>query len=87
MKSILFVLILACFCLAGLPRDGAAQDKDGIYIIFDASGSMWGELPDKSRKVTVAKQVLPDFVAGDFENRELAQPLVVKERRGLCITG
>ena len=60
---------------------------DAIYLIFDASGSMWGELPDKSRKVTVAKQVLEDFVADDFENYELAQPLVLKERRGAVHNG
>ena len=84
MKSILFVLILACFCLAGLPRDAAAQDKDGIYIIFDASGSMWGELPDKSRKVTVARQVLNDFVAGDFEGYEVALRAYGHRRKGDC---
>ena len=32
MKSFLFLLSLALCCFAGLPREGAAQDKDGIYI-------------------------------------------------------
>ena len=84
MKPLLFVLILAFCCLAGLPRQSAAQDKDGIYIIFDASGSMWGELPDKSRKVTVAKQVLEDFVAGDFEGYDLALRAYGHRRKGDC---
>ena len=84
MKPLLFVLILAFCCLAVLPRHSAAQDKDGIYIIFDASGSMWGELPDKSRKVTVAKQVLEDFVAGDFEGYDLALRAYGHRRKGDC---
>ena len=84
MKPLLFVLTLVFFCLAGLPRPSAAQDKDGIYIIFDASGSMWGELPDKSRKVTVAKQVLEDFVTGDFEGYDLALRAYGHRRKGDC---
>jgi hypothetical protein len=48
------------------------QKPDGLYIIFDASGSMLGQLPDRSRKISVAKQVLQQFVAGNFEGYELA---------------
>ncbi len=46
--------------------------SDAIYIIFDASGSMWGLLKNKSRKIDVAKNVLIDFVGGDFSGYELA---------------
>ena len=84
MKSVLVVLLLACCCLIWTPHDSAAQDKDGIYIIVDASGSMWGALPDKSRKVTVAKQVLEDFVAGDFEGYDLALRAYGHRRKGDC---
>ena len=78
--------IVLCFCFAGLSHKGLAQDAppNGIYIIFDASGSMWGELPDKSRKVTVAKQVLQDFVAGDFEGYDLALRAYGHRRKGDC---
>jgi len=48
------------------------ETPDGIYIIFDSSGSMWGQLPDKSTKLTVAKKVLNDFVGGDFAGYDLA---------------
>ncbi len=50
----------------------AAGDPDGIYIIFDASGSMWGQLPDRSTKLNVAKKVLNEFVGGDFAGYDLA---------------
>lgn len=45
---------------------------DGIYIIFDASGSMWGQLPDRTTKLATAKKVLNEFVGGDFAGYDLA---------------
>ena len=56
----------------------------GIYIIFDASGSMWGELLDKSKKITVAKQVLNEFLAGDFQGQELALRVYGHRSGGDC---
>lgn len=50
----------------------ASQPSQGIYIIFDASGSMLGRLPDQTRKIDVAKKVLKEFVAGDFAGYDLA---------------
>ena len=64
------------YCLSLSLVISFAQDigdkKPGVYIVFDASGSMWGEFPDKSRKIEVAKKVLADFLTDDFKNRELA---------------
>ncbi|GAB5535217.1 MAG: hypothetical protein Rubg2KO_14660 [Rubricoccaceae bacterium] len=57
---------------------------EAIYIIMDGSGSMWGELPDASRKVTVAKTVLRDFVAQDFGAAELALRAYGHRREGDC---
>lgn len=63
--SVFVVLVVGCSYVA------AAENKS-IYLIFDASNSMWGELPDKQRKIAVAKQVLADFDATDFADRDLA---------------
>ncbi len=60
------------------------QKPEGIYIIFDASGSMMGQLPDKSRKFTVAKQVLQQFVSGDFTGYELALRVYGHRRKEDC---
>jgi len=56
------------------PVQNAVTDgtPDGIYVIFDASGSMWGQLPDKTTKLNVAKKVLSEFVGGDFSGYDLA---------------
>ncbi len=84
MKTSIIPLAVLAFCCACLAPESAAQDHDAVYLIFDASGSMWGELPDKSRKVTVAKQVLQDFVAGDFAGYDLALRVYGHRREGDC---
>lgn len=77
-KWCLFALSLVVF-----PFNVAAENKS-IYLIFDASNSMWGELPDKQRKIAVAKQVLADFDATDFANRDLALRIYGHNRSGDC---
>jgi hypothetical protein len=46
---------------------------------------MWGELPDKSRKVETAKKVLKEYVAGDFEGYELAFRVYGHRKKGDCL--
>lgn len=89
MKTALLTLCSAALLLTlALPAHAQPSDSgdtpEVIYLIFDGSGSMWGELPDKSRKVTVAKEVLQDFVAGDFEGYELALRAYGHRRKGDC---
>lgn len=57
----------------------------GIYIIFDSSGSMWGQLPDRSTKLTVAKKVLNDFVGGDFAGFDLALRVYGHRKKDDCL--
>jgi len=45
---------------------------------------MWGELPDKSRKVETAKKVLKEYLAGDFEGYELAFRVYGHRKKGDC---
>ncbi len=72
------------------PSNSNAQDpitsnqKKGIYVIFDASGSMWGKLEDQSYKIHVAKQVLQDFVQTDLGEVELAFRAYGHNRKGDC---
>lgn len=63
-----------------------AQDKnaDGIYIIFDASGSMLARLPDQTRRIDTAKSVLQGFVARDFPGYELAVRVYGHRRKEDC---
>ena len=71
--------------LAGLPAvAGAQEDAPGVYVIFDGSGSMWGQLNDGTHKVTAARQVLDEFVGQDFGERELALRAYGHRREGDC---
>jgi Ca-activated chloride channel family protein len=66
-----------------------AQDADSsasrpLSIIFDGSNSMWGELPDASRKIEVAKEVFADLDPTLFENREVSLRIYGHRRAGDC---
>ncbi len=48
---VIALITLGCFSTYSLSQESTSPS---IYIILDSSGSMWGELPDKSRKVEIA---------------------------------
>ncbi|MEM7193908.1 MAG: hypothetical protein AAF402_03095 [Pseudomonadota bacterium] len=60
-----------------------SQDRP-LYLIFDASNSMWGELPDKSRKITTAKSVFNQLEPSMLANRPLALRLYGHRRKSDC---
>lgn len=45
---------------------------------------MWGELPDASRKIEVAKEVFRDLDASLFRNRDVAPRIYGHRRAGDC---
>ncbi|WP_373356255.1 hypothetical protein [Pseudoroseicyclus sp. CXY001] len=77
---------LAAFnALAGVALPVAAQQADSASIlIYDASGSMWGQLDGGITKVEIAREVIGDF----FASRDTTVPLGViaygHNRRGDC---
>lgn len=82
MHSLFLTLIILLFSSAFTFSE--EQSKGYIYIILDSSGSMWGELPDNTRKVETAKKVLKEYVAGDFEGYELAFRVYGHRKKGDC---
>ena len=84
------VNVAMCFFLAmgnliSLPSIAQSETQSNpLYIIFDASNSMWGELPDKNRKITVAKDVFNNLGAEFFNNREVALRLYGHRRASDC---
>jgi hypothetical protein len=83
MKIAIFGTLLCVFVLSSSIGFGQEQ-PDAIYIIFDASGSMWQKLSDGAFKIDVAKQVLQDFVASDFAGYELAFRAYGHRSKGDC---
>ncbi len=82
MKRILYLVAVVGAALA-LPLT-AATNTPGVYVILDGSGSMWGQLPDGTHKITAAKEVVRGFTAGDYEGRELAFRVYGHRRKGDC---
>lgn len=78
------IFLAVFFILAGLTPSSAQQTRPGIYVIYDVSNSMWGELPDRSRKYEVAREVLGNFMSGDFPNHDLALRLYGHRSRNSC---
>ena len=78
------LLLMTASLLPLSPAAAQSPSSEAIYIIMDGSGSMWGELPDTSRKVAVAKTVLRDFVRQDFGDAELALRAYGHRREGDC---
>jgi hypothetical protein len=86
MKRIVVKFLVLLSILMILPIVAFTQENqsDGIYLILDASGSMWGQLPDKKSKIEVAKEVLNDFVNGDFQDKELAFRVYGHRKKADC---
>ncbi len=62
----------------------AAAEVPGVYVILDGSGSMWGQLPDGTHKITAARDVVKRFAADDYAGRELAFRVYGHRREGDC---
>lgn len=81
MKRLLFTAAAAAALCAPLLT---AAETPGVYVILDGSGSMWGQLPDGTHKITAAKEVVQGFAADDYAGRELAFRVYGHRRKGDC---
>ncbi len=86
MKTIFFLFTLLASGIFCLPHNAIAQSNqpDAIYIIFDASGSMWQKLKDGTFKIDAAKQVLQEFVSGDLLDYQIAFRAYGHRNKGDC---
>ena len=77
--------VLAIVLTLALCAPLVAQDAEpGLYVILDGSGSMWGQLPDGTHKITAAREVLQSFHVEDYAGRELAFRVYGHRREGDC---
>ena len=84
-ENILAAKLVVSTCLLASWTVSAQQaPAQGVYIIFDGSGSMWGQLADKVHKITAARSVLKEFVSGDFGAKQLALRVYGHRRKGDC---
>ncbi len=83
MVRITLFFAITILCLVSLSAQTTPQ-QEGIYLILDASGSMWGRLADNSYKIETAKKVLLDFVGSDFDGKQLAIRVYGHRQKGDC---
>ncbi len=77
----IFTALVACFVMcsaAAFSQDNPSTDADEsgapdlLYLIYDSSNSMWGELSDKSRKYEAGRNAMAGVLRGNALDRELA---------------
>ncbi len=83
-NHLLSLLIIFAVFLAAAPLHAQTNARDAIYIIYDSSNSMWGELPDGSRKYEAARTALKALVEEDIGKRELALRMYGHSRADDC---
>lgn len=77
----------AIFLALASATAGSAQDADStsaVMLVYDVSGSMWGQLDDGTTKVETARQVLRDYL--DAANPDAAIGVVAygHRKKGDC---
>ena len=73
----------AAVVLAGVSAN-AQDQRDGVYIIYDSSNSMWGALPDDSRKYEAARTAMRELAGQNFDNRDVALRMYGHRRKNDC---
>lgn len=71
--------------LAWWPQVSArSAQQQATILVYDASGSMWGVLPEGSTKVEVARRVLGEFFASRDDSVPIGVVVYGHNRRGDC---
>ncbi len=60
------------------------EDRGMLYIIYDSSNSMWGELEDQSRKYEAGRRALSSLLSSPLERDRLAFRAYGHRRAGDC---
>jgi hypothetical protein len=59
-------------------------EKPGFYVIFDVSNSMWGQLPDGSRKIEAARKAFSSLDSAKMDQYDLALRLYGHRSKSDC---
>lgn len=81
-RTALAILAFAALTLPAIAQEPPAANA--LYIIYDSSNSMWGELSDKSRKYEAGRKALSTFLETDLKGRTLAFRAYGHRRAGDC---
>jgi Ca-activated chloride channel family protein len=79
-----FILNAFFISFAALGMSAQAEDAPGVYIIYDSSNSMWGALPDGSRKYEAARTAMNELASQEFNGAEVALRMYGHRRVNDC---
>ena len=83
MRRFTWGFVLALFVVLGAASMGYAAGKSNLMLIFDASGSMWGQINGKA-KITIAKEAM-DLIVNDLPaNINIGLVAYGHRRKGDC---
>jgi Ca-activated chloride channel homolog len=77
----LFAALFAGLLL--LPAPAQAQERPSTILVFDASGSMWGQI-DGVNKIVIARDVVAEILRDFPEDQNLGLTVYGHNRRGDC---
>jgi Ca-activated chloride channel family protein len=80
---ILLVLLLIAVSSTGLCSANAAAPGSNLVLIFDASGSMWGQI-DGEAKITIAKEVMEGIIKDLPDDINVGLTVYGHRRKGDC---
>ena len=83
MKVYLNKLVSSLFIFLLMTMATVTQAKDGAIIVFDASGSMWGQIKGKT-KIEIARDVMGTLVKDWNEDIELGLIAYGHRKKGNC---
>lgn len=78
------VLLLVIVSVLRSSADAAEGPRPGMYVIFDASGSMSAKLADKTTRIDTAKRVLAGLREQDFTGYDVALRVYGSRRKEDC---
>ena len=73
MRILFLVLFSFFFSVVSASAQSEPENEPGaLYLVYDSSGSMWGELQDKSRKYEAGRSALSALLESDLGGRDIA---------------
>ncbi|MEM7357997.1 MAG: hypothetical protein AAF431_02740 [Pseudomonadota bacterium] len=84
MRVLLVGISFLLFSSSQLLAQTADSEKALLYVIYDSSNSMWGELSDTSRKYEAGRKAISSALKVDASERDLAFRAYGHRRAGDC---